>query len=76
MKMTTRTTQVFVLPEGQPLYAESATKIEITDEAAGEFVTIDQSGTSDFGKIAINPEEWPAIREVVDKMIAECRDVT
>lgn len=73
MKMTTRTTQVVVLPEGQPLYAESATKIEITDESAGEFVIIDQSGTSDFGKIGVSPEDWPAIREAVDKMISECR---
>lgn len=74
MKMTTRTTQVFVLPEGQPLYCEGATQISITDEAAGEFVVIDQSGSSDYGKIAITPEEWPCIREQVDKMISECRD--
>lgn len=75
MKLTTRITQVFVLPEGQPLYSEGATQISITDEAAGEFVTIDQTGTSDFGKIAIDPEEWPAIREAVNKMISECMDI-
>ncbi|HBH38891.1 MAG TPA: hypothetical protein DDX06_10975 [Curvibacter sp.] len=76
MKMTTRTTQVFVLPEGQPLYSEDATQISITDEAAGEFVVLDQSGRSDMGKIAITPEEWPTIREQVDMMISECRDST
>lgn len=76
MKLTTRITQAFVLPEGQPLYSESATEISITDESAGEFVVISQAGRDGMGKIAISPEEWPAIREQVDRMISDCREAS
>ena len=40
-----------------------------------EVNTVEQAGRTDVGKIAINPEEWPAIREAIDSMIAQCGDV-
>ena len=69
----TRTTQVAVLPEDQPIFSEMATKVTIVDEAADEFVEVGQSGHISLGKIAINPNEWPALREAIDMMIAQCR---
>lgn len=69
----TRTTQVAVLPEDQPVFSEMATTVTIVDEAGGEFVEVVQSGRIDLGKIAINPNEWPALREAIDMMIAQCR---
>lgn len=68
-----RTTQVVVLPEGQPVFSEMATTVTIVDEAAGEFVEVVQSGRIDLGKISINPNEWPALREAIDMMIAQCQ---
>lgn len=70
----TRTTQVVVLPEDQPIFSELATTVTIVDEGAGEeFVEVGQSGHISLGKIAINPNEWPALREAIDMMIAQCR---
>ena len=71
----TRTTQVAVLPEDQPIFSEMATKVTIVDEGAGEFVEVGQSGHISLGKIAINPNEWPALREAIDMMIAQLRHV-
>jgi len=73
MKYETRITSVTVYPVGESMYSELATKIEITDEAGGEFVEVSQSGRNDISKIAINPEEWPELREAISRMIQECR---
>jgi len=69
-----RVTELVVLPVGQPTYSEMATTVVIVDEAAGEFVEVVQHWRADPGKIMINPEEWPAIREAIDRLIAECRE--
>ena len=58
--------------EGKEIFHESATFIEIDDEGGGEFVTVTQ--TSDgYGKIGINPSEWPVLRAAIDKMVEGCR---
>ena len=31
--------------------------------------------TPEMGQIAINPEEWPTLRDAIDRMIAECRPI-
>lgn len=68
-----RTTALTVAPAGDSTYSEMATTIAIADEAAGEFVEVKQHGRIDIGKIQINPEEWPALRDAIDRLIAECR---
>jgi hypothetical protein len=66
MKYIMRTTQITVLPEGEPTFSEMATHIEIVDEAAGEFLEISQNE----GKcLKIDPEEWPKIRDAIDLMM-------
>ena len=63
-----------VLPEDQPIFSELATTVTIVDESADEeFVEVGQSGHISLGKIAINPNEWPALREAIDMMIAQCQ---
>ena len=69
----TRTTALTVAPVGEPTFSEMATTIGICDEAAGEFVEVKQRGRVDIGKIQIYPEEWPALRDAIDRMVAECR---
>lgn len=71
-----RTTAMVVAPEGEPLFSELATRVTIVDDAAGEFVEVAQDGRdgSDYsGKIGINPEEWPMLREAIDMAVANCR---
>lgn len=69
----TRVTQLVVLPASQPLFSEMATTVEIVDEAAGEYVEVQQVGRSHLGKIAINPEEWPALRSAINRLVKQCR---
>lgn len=73
MKYESRITRITVAPEKEPLFSELATTITIDDEAAGEFVTIEQNIDSAKGVISIDPNHWPAIRDAIDRMIKECR---
>lgn len=66
--MKIRTTQITVVPDGQPIFDELATIITIEDEAAGEFVSARNCG----GSISIGVGEWPKIREAIDMMIGFC----
>lgn len=69
-----RTMSLMVKPVDQPIFSELATTVSIDDEAAGEFVVVSQHGAPEMGKIAINPGEWPMLRQAIDQMIAQCRD--
>ena len=73
MSYETRTTKVTVLFKGEPLFHESATEVEIVDEAEGEFLEVSQNGEPFSGKIRIDVYEWPALKAAIDKMIKECR---
>ena len=69
----TRALSLIVLPEGEAIFSEMATTITIVDDAGGEFVTVEQPGLADAGKIRIDPTEWTALRAAIDRMIGECR---
>jgi hypothetical protein len=69
-KYTTRTTQITVLPAGDPIFSEMATHISIEDEGEGEFLVLDQ----DKGKIAITPEEWPELKGAIEVLLSLIRD--
>jgi hypothetical protein len=72
----TRTVSVVIAPRGEPTFCREATAVRIEDDGGGEFVVIEQVGDekSDYcGKLAVSYADWPAIRDAVDKMIAECR---
>jgi len=66
---------VVVIPNGEPIFGETATTISIEDEAAGEFVSVSQQdGHAKYEKhLLIDPEEWPMIRDSIDMMIGQCR---
>lgn len=69
MNYQTRVTKMTILPEGEPIFSEWATHIEIDDEGGGELVVVSQEN----GKIRIDPEEWRPLREAINKMIEQCR---
>ena len=67
-----RITGLTVAPKGKPIFDESATEIRIMDESGGEFVEVRQF-RGGAGELRIDPEEWPTLREAIDRMIGECR---
>ena len=69
MKYETRITRLTVCPAGKEIYDENATNIEITDDAAGEFIEVIQGEK----RIQITPEEWPELQDAIDEMIIRCK---
>ena len=74
MGFETRVTAVTVCKTGEPIFSGYATRVEIVDEAAGEFVEVSQAGREGGGKIAIDPAEWPELRAAIDDLLAACRE--
>lgn len=75
-KREVRVTKIAILPKGEPLFSELTTHIEITDEAASEFLVISQEGgRQDIQKaICIDGGEWPLLRDSIEYMLSQCRD--
>ena len=71
--MTTRITQLKVLLNEEPLFSKEATTITIQDDSGGEFVVVEQA-YADYGKIAIDPKEWPDLRAAIDQMVDYCKE--
>ena len=63
-----RITSVVVIPEGKRLFDPHATIIKLDDEAAGEFLIIQQHADESSGKIRIDIDEWPKVRRAINKM--------
>ncbi len=74
MTFEKRITAVTVCKVGEPIFSDYATRVEIVDEAAGEFVEVSQAGRERGGKIAIAAEEWPSLRDAIGQLLNECRD--
>ena len=75
MSYEIRTIAVLVNKPAEPIFSEMATKVEICDEASGEFLKVSQcNDNSENGTIQITPEEWPGLRDAIDMMIKECRE--
>lgn len=72
-----RITKITILPEGEPIFSEMATHIEVEDEAAGEYLIVSQDGghvDSKPNSISISPDEWPKIKAAIDKMMKSLRE--
>jgi hypothetical protein len=68
----TRVTKLTITPKGEPIFAEAATDVYLEDEAAGEFVVVEQH-MEGYGKVAIDPNEWPTIKVAIEEMLAKSR---
>ena len=71
-KFTQRVTQITVARCGETVIDATATQVTIVDDAGGEYVTVDQSASLENSRIAISPEEWPTLRDAIDRMVALC----
>lgn len=58
-----------IKPVGVPIFSETATRVEIVDEAGGEFVQITDGQQQ---KIQIDPPDWPDIKIAIEKAIKWC----
>ena len=73
MKMETRLTRIHVAPAGEPIHSDKGFTVEIdSDCSGGEFVVV--TDHADEHSVGINPEEWPALKAAIDKMVGECRE--
>ena len=71
-----RITALHVHPKpGTDLIDETTWHVAIHTEGAGEFVRVESlaSTVNEPLPIAINPEEWPALRRAINRMVRECR---
>lgn len=75
-KYISRVAAILVCREGDPIFDELVTKIEIDDEAAGEFIKVsqEQGGEKDKQEIKIDREEWPVIRDAINKLVNSLQD--
>jgi hypothetical protein len=64
---------VIVPPDGES-FDETATEIKVQCEGVGEYLVLTQTWCDGLKGVAIQPEEWPAIRAAVDEMIGRLRD--
>jgi len=66
----THVVQLVVVPAGHSINSERATSVEIHDEGGGAFVEVVQHSRGEAG-IAIDPDEWSAIRDAIERMLTE-----
>ncbi len=71
---TKRVTQITVAPKDEHIIAEEATVITLADDGGGEYVIVEQDNGAAAGKIAITPEDWPALRSAINRMIKKFRE--
>ena len=71
MIFETITSSLLVKRRDDAIHGETVTTITVTDDGAGPFVTVKQY-LDDAKEIEIAPEEWPQMRDAIDKMIAVC----
>lgn len=68
-KRIIRPVALVVKPINEPLFSEQATRVEIVDEAGGEFLEITDGRQQ---KIQIDPAEWSELRRAIEKAVKWC----
>lgn len=64
-------TAITIKPKGEPINSVDATEIALKDDGAGRYVAVVQNSGNQIG---ICPDEWPQMRDAIDKMIGACAD--
>ena len=68
MKLHQRITQLTILPAGEPIDSVQAMHVFISPQDGYESVKVANISGS---LVSINPKEWSAIRDGIDRMMAE-----
>ena len=72
MTTITRTIAVMICRESEGILDEYGTIIRITDEGAGEFITLEPAISTN--RIGVSKKEWPVLQDAIEKLLGECRD--
>lgn len=72
IKYSTKISELIVVPESHDIFSEYTTRVSIDDEGAGGFIVISQT-IDDYQKIKIDVDEWPYIKDAVERIIAEIK---
>lgn len=67
---------IVIKPVGEPLYAESVTRVSLDDETGGAFVKVAQDTDDGSNCIRIDPDEWPLLRRSIDRIISACKKIS
>jgi len=59
-----------IAPDGEHSFSEKAYRISLQDEGGGEYVEVEDAA----GKIGINPEDWPHLKEAIELALQHCRE--
>jgi hypothetical protein len=65
----TRPVAWIIKPIGEPIFSEQSTRVEIVDEAGGEFLEITDGRLQ---KIQIIKEEWPQLKRAIENAVKWC----
>ena len=68
-----RVTQYSIGRKGEPIYSEGTTRVDIDDEAGGEFIVLKQDSLYQDACVRIDPDEWPLMRKAIDRLVKSCR---
>ena len=60
-----------IIPEGEPIFCEQATRVEIVDDAAGEFIRVTQSNPDQPEGITFDTSEWKSVSDAIKNAINE-----
>jgi hypothetical protein len=61
--------RIAIMPIGGSLNDETVIRVGVDDEGAGSFVTVDR----DDQRFEIDPDEWPALRDAIERMMIVAR---
>ena len=72
--MTTiaRTIAVMICLESEGILDEYGTIIRVTNEGAGEFITLEPAISTNM--IGVSKKEWPVLQDAIEKLLGECCD--
>lgn len=72
MTAVARNIAVMICRADEGVLGEYGTIIRVTDEGAGEFITLEPASSAN--KIGVTKEEWPVMRDTIERLLRELRD--
>ncbi len=66
-----RVTQITVLPSHNKIYDLGVYSITIDDEGGGEYLVLEEQQDGGSGKVKIDPEQWPELRDAIERILGE-----
>jgi len=66
-----RATQLTVSIVAGRLYDEGVYTVTVDDEGAGEYLVIEENQDTGNGKIRVDAESWPELRDAVERLLKE-----